>query len=136
MLQTAQDAAPVAVSAEQAMRSFYDKNAGPVEMTTVPAVKIINEATAFNLFLGCLPKRWRGLVMQVPSVKQDMMSRAALGRMAVTAVAKRISSDVTRNDFLAKLLVARDEHGNRLDENELSAEATSLLVAGSDTTAK
>ena len=73
---------------------------------------------------------------KLPMFKKSLHTRSLLARMAITALAKRLASGEARADFLTKLIAARDDNGQPLPEHELSAEALSLLVAGSDTTSK
>lgn len=136
MLENARDTAPVVLSQKAAMAAFYNKESGELAETTVPAVKIINETLAFNTFLGLLPRQWRRTVLRIPSFQQDVQSRASLGTIAVTAVAKRLRAPVARNDFLSRLIAVRDADGQPLGAQELSSEAATLLNAGSDTTSK
>lgn len=139
MLEAVKDAAPVALSQKEALAS-YTASGGPTSLKYrfVPAIKTVNEASAFNTFLGCLPTWLRPFAMSFPSFKQSSDSRKALSTMAITAVSKRISNDkeLLRRDFLTKLLEGRDAEGKPLGSEELSSEALSLLVAGSDTTSK
>lgn len=134
MLETARDAAPVPVSEDQVMESYGRKDAADVEWTTVPAVDIVNNVVPLNFFFGCLPPTTRRLMMKLQSLRPGARSRKSIGKIAVGAVSKRLSSDVARNDFLAHLVAARDEQGRPLSQQELTAEASSLIIAGSDTT--
>lgn len=138
MLESARDTAPVALSQKQAMQSLYSEEKTHIEYTTIPAVKAINDGTAFNTILGCLPAHWRPLFCKIPSFRASLNLRASLGTMAVTALAKRLQSpsDDSRMDILTQLIAARDENGRPLPAEELSAEALAIMVAGSDTTAK
>ena len=138
MLESAEDAAPVVVSEKAGMDSYYSEDKASIERTTVPAVKTINSGVQFNLFLGALPslRPWRDYVGLLPQFRESVKSRRLLAKMAVSAVAKRLASGEPRPDFLTKLISARDESGHPLPEGELSAEAGSFLVAGSDTTSK
>lgn len=136
MLESGQDAAPVALSETEAVNSYYSDHKTKIECTTVPAVKTINETVDFNTFLGCFPPQWHWVFLKLPMFKKSLHTRSLLARMAITALAKRLASGEARADFLTKLIAARDDNGQPLPEHELSAEALSLLVAGSDTTSK
>lgn len=138
MLESAEDAAPVVVSQTAAMDSYYDSEKAPLECTTVPAVKTINEGVYINLLMGALPflRACRRLLAPLPPFRESMRSRGLIAKMAVSAVARRLASGEERADFLTKLITARDESGHRLPAGELSAEASSFLVAGSDTISK
>ena len=128
----------VAQSAEQAMDTFPSKGSDSIKYHTINAVKTINASNAFATFIGSLPKWARPYIMNSPTFKPELGSRKALGAMAVTAVSRRLNSTkpILRRDFLAKLLEGRDGHGQPLGKQELASEALSLLVGGSDTTAK
>lgn len=138
MLESGQDAAPVALSEMDAVNSYYSDHKTKLVMkcTSVPAVKTINETVDFNTFLGCFPPQWHWVFLKLPMFKKSLHTRSLLARMAITALAKRLASGDSRADFLTKLIAARDDNGHPLPEHELSAEALSLLVAGSDTTSK
>ena len=65
--------------------------------------------------------------------------------MAIAAVSKRMAEStekkaerdaVGRTDLLAKLQEGKDEDGNPMGQKELTAEALTQLIAGSDTTSK
>lgn len=138
MLESAEDAIPVVVSQEAAMESYYDTEKAPIESTTVPAVKTVDEGVSVGLLLGALPflRSCLPLLSFLPSFSESMRSRDLAAKMAVSAVARRLASGESRPDFLTKLIAATDESGRRLPAGELSAEASSFLIAGSDTTSK
>ena len=138
MLESAEDAVPVVVSQEVAMNSYYDTDKALLEYVTVPAVKTINEGVYIGLLTGVLPflRSCRPLLSFVPSFRQSLKSRGMLAKMAVGAVSRRLASGESRADFLTKLVTATDDSGHRLSAGELSADASSFLVAGSDTTSK
>lgn len=133
MLQACQDAAPVAVSQEQAMSSYGD---GHCEVTHIPAVRILNDRGNFSASLGVLPPWMRPLAKQLPWFKQGNKAVKALAGIAIAAVARRLATPVDRVDLLSKLQSARDDDGNPMGKEELTAEALTQLIAGSDTTSK
>jgi len=57
-----------------------------------------------------------------------------LAGLAVAAVSKRMAFPTDRTDLLNKLQEGRDEEGNLMGREELTAEALTQLIAGSDTT--
>lgn len=134
MLEAAKDAAPVPVHDDQVMESYGRKDATNLEWSTVPAVAVLNNVIALNFCFGCLPSPWRRLMMKLQSFRPGIWSGKPIGKIAVAAVSKRLSSDVTRRDFLAHLVAARDEQGKPLTQQELTSEATTLIIGGSDTT--
>lgn len=130
---------PVAQSAEQAMNTFTSsKTVNSIQYQTINAIQCINGSSAFGSVLGSLPAAVRPHIMSLPMFKPGFRARKSLASMAVTAVSRRINSEtpVLRTDFLSKLLEGRDERGLPLGKQELSSEALSLLVGGSDTVAK
>lgn len=138
MLESAEDAIPVVVSQEAAMDSYYDSEKAPVECTTVPGTKTIDEGVYFGLLIGALPflRSCLPLFSVIPSFRESMRSRDLTAKMAVSAVIRRLASGESRPDFLTKLITATDESGQRLPVDELAAEASSFLIAGSDTISK
>jgi len=52
----------------------------------------------------------------------------------IVAVGKRLAAPTERVDLLSKLQAGTDEHGQPLGRAELTAEALTFLIAGSDTT--
>jgi benzoate 4-monooxygenase len=138
MLSSVKENTPIVASMDKGISSYSSGDAHSMKYDTINAVKAINEASAFNSFLGSVPSYIRPFVMNLPTFKHSLHSRKALAAMAVTAVSKRIntSKPILRADFLTQLLAGRDAQGNPMHGAELSAEAFSLMVGGSDTTAK
>lgn len=61
----------------------------------------------------------------------------AISTLALTAVVKRLMIPSDReNNILTKVIEATDESGTPMGKIELSGEAMTLLVAGTDTTSK
>ena len=54
--------------------------------------------------------------------------------MAIAAVEKRLAQPSDRNDILSKLQMGKDAEGKPMCRAELTTEALSQLVGGSDTT--
>ncbi len=52
------------------------------------------------------------------------------------AIAKRLATPTDRVDLLSKLQDSRDSKGKPMGREELTAEALTLLIAGSDTSSK
>jgi benzoate 4-monooxygenase len=138
MLSGVKENTPVVASMDKGISSYSSGDAHSMKYNTINAVKAINEASAFGSFLGSVPSYLRPLVMNLPTFKNSLNSRKGLAAMAVTAVSKRINSSkpILRADFLTELLAGRDAQGNPMQGAELSAEALTLIVGGSDTTAK
>ncbi|EEB89164.1 hypothetical protein MPER_12773 [Moniliophthora perniciosa FA553] len=70
----------------------------------------------------------------MPWFRQGSEDVKTLSGIAIMAVAKRLKEGSDRSDLLQKLQSAKDEHGNPMGRAELTAEALTLLIAGSDTT--
>ncbi|KAH9939842.1 cytochrome P450 [Amylocystis lapponica] len=112
MLQACADAAPVAVYQKEAMQG------ADTEVTHFPAVRTLNDRGEFSASMGVLPKHWRPWVKTcVPWFRQG---NTAVKRLAGIAV--------------AALQEGKDDEGNPMGVPELTAEALTQLIAGSDTT--
>lgn len=138
MLQACADTAPTVISQESAMESYGSSEKGAPEVIQVPAVRIINERGDYSASIGVLPPHWRPwLVRFVPWYRNGNTSVHLLAGMAIAAISKRLSGSTTdRTDLLAKLQVGKDEDGRPLGAKELTADALTQLIAGSDTTSK
>jgi benzoate 4-monooxygenase len=70
-----------------------------------------------------------------PFFSNGMKAIENLAGIAVARVNERLARpDTDRVDLLARLMEGRDENGNKLGREELTAEALTQLIAGSDTT--
>jgi benzoate 4-monooxygenase len=138
MLSGVTESTPVVASMDKGISSYSSGDVHSMKYNTINSVEVINEASAFGTFLSSIPSYIRPVVMNLPTFRHFLRSRNALSAMAVTAVSKRINSSkpIVRADFLTQLLAGRDAQGNPMQGAELSSEALTLLVAGSDTTAK
>ncbi|KAJ7598951.1 cytochrome P450 monooxygenase [Mycena floridula] len=132
MLLTAKDSAPIPKSHAEAMSS-YGKNV-TYETQEIPAVKILNGRGEYSMSMGVLPSYWRPIARLLPWYRQGSKDVKALAGIAIMAVAKRLVTPTDRNDLLSKLQAAKDEFGHPMGRPELTAEALTLLIAGSDTT--
>jgi len=84
--------------------------------------------------MGVLPPWWRPFVRNLPWYAQGKKDVKSLAGIAIMAVAKRLASPTDRVDLLSKLQGGRDSEGKPMGREELTAEALTLLIAGSDTT--
>ncbi|PFH49587.1 hypothetical protein AMATHDRAFT_147425 [Amanita thiersii Skay4041] len=136
MIEAAQDIAlvPKDHKNQQAVMSSYGKDASDAEVTGVPAVKILNGRGEFSMSMGVLPPYWRPLVKRLPGYRTGNDNVKTLAGIAIMAVKKRLASPTDRVDLLSKLQNARDGDGKPMGSQELTAEALTLLIAGSDTT--
>ncbi|KAK0202468.1 cytochrome P450 monooxygenase [Desarmillaria ectypa] len=102
----------------------------------IEVIKAFSGPTEASLVtMGALPLWWRPLLKRTPLFWKAGQDFDAIVGMAIMAVSKRLQAPMDRNDLLGKLLSGKDENGNPMSEEELTAEALSLLIAGSDTTA-
>ncbi|KAI9740580.1 MAG: hypothetical protein M1834_005161 [Cirrosporium novae-zelandiae] len=108
---------------------------GPI--TTAPAIEVLNRRGEVSATLGCIPQ-----LKQYAKWLPDRFFRdglAAVENLAGIATARvnvRLDTEKRseRVDLLARLMEGKDEQGNRLGRQELTAEALTQLIAGSDTT--
>lgn len=134
MLEAAKDIAVVPKNQEDVMRSY---GTGKVpEVIEIPAVKILNGRGEYSMSMGVLPAWWRPFVRQLPWYRKGQADVKALAGIAIMAVAKRLATPTDRVDLLSKLQAGRDGEGKPMGSEELTAEALTLLIAGSDTTSK
>ena len=123
MLKKGQDVAEVRLTPES-----------PV--TYAPAIKIFNDRSDLNAAFGCYPH----LKAYAKYIPDPFFYNGAKGVQRVAGlghaqIADRLQNPekVQRVDLLARLMQGRDEQGNPLGRGELTAEALTQLVAGSDT---
>lgn len=110
---------------------------GPIQYT--PAVEVLNRRGEVSSTLGWLPAlRPYARYLPDPFFRLGVAAVQNLNGIAVAAVATRLDAAEkgvkdSRNDILARLLQAKDAQGNRMGRTELTAEALTQLIAGSDT---
>ena len=107
--------------------------------TTAPAIEVLNRRGEVSNALGCMPwlkpyaKRFPD-----PFFSKGIEAVENLAGIAIARVNQRIKAaeegNVDRVDLLARLMEGKDENGNKLGHAELTAEALTQLIAGSDTT--
>ncbi|KAI0282796.1 cytochrome P450 monooxygenase pc-bph [Russula aff. rugulosa BPL654] len=124
MIAAAKDSAPVAKSNDQGI-SVYGQDPSKCETTSIPAIKILNDRGEFSAAMGVL---LHGFAHRGSAAVKN------LSGLAVAAIAKRLASPAYRTDLLSKLQEGKDEEGNPMGMQELTAEALTQLIAGSDTT--
>lgn len=106
-----------------------------------PAIEILNRRGEVSATLGCLPglkpyAKW----LPDPFFSQGLTAVSNLAGIAIARVRGRLDAPsgdektVERRDLLARLMEGRDENGQPLGREELTAEALTQLIAGSDTT--
>lgn len=101
-----------------------------------PAVRILNERGEFSATQGALPPWVRPYTKYIdPWFARGLSSvknLAGIARHRVDARLEQGSGD--RKDILSHLLAATDGNGKPMPKPELTAEALTQLIAGSDTT--
>ncbi|KAL5499106.1 hypothetical protein ACEPAH_1624 [Sanghuangporus vaninii] len=139
MIRNAKDAAPVAVDQQATMieygreKTYYEKSSELVYATKeVPAIEILNGRSKYSASLGVLPPWVRSLVRLLPWYANGSKAVENLAGMAIAAVAKRLAFPTDRSDLLGKLQQGRDEQGRPMGVKELTTQALSFLIAGSD----
>lgn len=83
-----------------------------------------------------LPPWWRPFAQKLPWFSVGKQAVHNLAGLAVAAVAKRLTTPTDRVDLLSKLQEGKDDAGQPMGRRELTAEALTQLIAGSDTTSK
>ncbi|KAH8677855.1 putative benzoate 4-monooxygenase cytochrome P450 [Xylariales sp. PMI_506] len=102
-----------------------------------PAVEILNRRGEVSATLGCLPQlKPYAKYLPDPFFRQGVEAVQNLAGIAIARVKARLENppDIDRKDLLARLQEGRDEKGEPLGREELTAEALTQLIAGSDTT--
>ncbi|KAF8847822.1 cytochrome P450 [Acephala macrosclerotiorum] len=102
-----------------------------------PAVQVLNRRGEVSGTLGCLPQlKPYAKYLPDPFFSQGVAAVENLAGIAVARVSQRLEGkqDVERVDLLARLMEGKDENGEKLGRAELTAEALTQLIAGSDTT--
>ncbi|KAI9048176.1 hypothetical protein LZ554_007971 [Drepanopeziza brunnea f. sp. 'monogermtubi'] len=102
-----------------------------------PAVEVLNRRGEVSGTLGCFPQlKPYAKYFPDPFFTQGLAAVENLAGIAVARVSQRLDGkhDVERVDLLARLMEGKDENGNKLGRSELTAEALTQLIAGSDTT--
>lgn len=102
-----------------------------------PAVQIINRRGEIVSTLAIIPELmpWAHWIPD-PFFSKGVEARANLTRIGIASVRERLTHPPTdaRADLLSRLQQAKDDKGNPLGADELTAEALGLIVGGSDTT--
>jgi len=110
-------------------------------VTYAPAIEVLNRRGEVSGTLGCLPAL-KPYAKYLPDrfFRDGLEAVENLAGIAVARVNERLKrveegkGDDQRVDLLARLMEGKDENGNKLGRSELTAEALTQLIAGSDTT--
>lgn len=130
MVKAAKDVVQVPAD-QRAVMGSYGQIGGKYVLKEVQAIKGADYTTAM---MGVIPKWSRLLLKRTPFFKQGEEDFRVLFGMATMAISKRMQVPTDRNDLLSKLQAGRDEQGLPIGREELTTEAFSFLIAGSDTT--
>lgn len=106
------------------------------EPTFAPAIEVLNRRGEVSGTIGCLPQI-KPYAKYLPDsfFTQGIKAVENLAGIAVARVNARLEKpDTDRVDLLARLMEGHDENGQKLGREELTAEALTQLIAGSDTT--
>lgn len=116
---------------------YMDYPGGPSKyMRAVDALSRRGEAFAV---LGCLPFLKKiGHLLPDSFLRNGVRSGGQVAGIAIARVNERLASTATneneRVDILTRLMEGKDVNGHPLGREELTAEALTQLIAGSDTT--
>ncbi|EJC99221.1 cytochrome P450 monooxygenase pc-bph [Fomitiporia mediterranea MF3/22] len=137
MILKGKDAAPVAKDQKAAIAGYGRESASEksaCDVTELPAVQVLNDRGEYSASMGVLPPWWRPFVRRIPWYANGNRAVKNLAGLAVAAVAKRLANPTDRTDLLSKLQEGKDDEGRPMGREELTAEALTQLIAGSDTT--
>ncbi|KZO99250.1 cytochrome P450 monooxygenase pc-bph [Calocera viscosa TUFC12733] len=132
MIDAGADSAAVAVHDDNAAN--IDAAKKKLEIIRVPAVKILNDRGEYSATMGCLPVWSRPYAKKLPWFAKGSKAVKNLAGIAIAAVDKRLATPTDRVDLLTRLQQGKDEEGKPMGRSELTAEALTQLIAGSDTT--
>lgn len=107
--------------------------------TTAPAIQVLNRRGEVSNAIGCLPEiKPYAKYLPDPFFSKGVEAVQNLAGIAIARVNQRLrdaeKGDIQRVDLLARLMEGKDENGEKLGREELTAEALTQLIAGSDTT--
>ncbi|KAL6303363.1 cytochrome P450 monooxygenase [Sparassis latifolia] len=146
MLLRGEDTAKIAKSAKAGMASYglTDAAKQPVaqyEVEEIAAIELVTARTEFVPALAVLPAYMREFMKRMPQYHRGGKALGQMIGMAADVVSRRLAAarDAENDakifdDMFGRLLNGRDENGNPMSPQELTAEAITLLIAGSDTT--
>jgi benzoate 4-monooxygenase len=105
--------------------------------TYAPAVQVLSRRGEVSSTLGCYPQL-KPFAKYLPDrfFRNGLEAVEDLAGIAISRVGERLQHDGKndRVDLLARLIEGKDETGAKLGREELTAEALTQLIAGSDTT--
>ncbi|KAJ5528289.1 Benzoate 4-monooxygenase [Penicillium frequentans] len=121
-------------------KDFAEMRKNPNEPAKyVAAIEVLNRRGEVSATLGCMPSIIP-FAKYIPDkfFSEGLAAVENLAGIAIARVSERLKPEAmannTRVDLLARLMEGKDETGNKLGKEELTAEALTQLIAGSDTT--
>jgi benzoate 4-monooxygenase len=102
-----------------------------------PAIEVLNRRGEVSGALGCFPQlKPYAKYLPDPFFRQGIEAVENLAGIAVARVKQRLDNadKIDRVDLLARLMEGKDAKGEKMGREELTAEALTQLIAGSDTT--
>ena len=138
MLEAAKDIAiaPKHHGNHKAIINSYGEQEVGSEVIGIPAAQILTARSEYSMCIGVLPPYCRPFVSQLPGYRYGKECAKDMAGISIMAVAKRLANPSNRADLLNKLQNGRDAEGKPMGREELTAEAQTFLIAGSDTTSK
>lgn len=132
MVTAGRDVAPVSAPLSTTGSTASDK-IGKVEH--LPAIEILNRRGEYSATMGCIPPLLRPLAKKLPWFTRGLESVRKLAGIAIAAVGTRLELEESggggdQGDLLSKLMKGKDENGNPMGREELTAEALTQLIAG------
>ncbi|KAK0492667.1 cytochrome P450 monooxygenase [Armillaria luteobubalina] len=117
-----------------AVMASYGQAGAKYVTKEVPAAKILSGRGKYTALMGVFPGWWRPLLKRTPLFRADAQDKDTVEGMTIVAVSKRLSESSDKNDLVSRLLAGTDEQGNPMGRKELTAEALTLLAAGTGNT--
>jgi benzoate 4-monooxygenase len=103
--------------------------------TSAPAIEVLNRRGEVSGTLGCYPAlKPYAKYLPDPFFSNGVKAVENLAGIAIARVGQRLANPSDRVDLLARLQQGKDDKGEPLGRQELTAEALTQLIAGSDTT--
>lgn len=102
-----------------------------------PAIEVLNRRGEVSATLGCMPQlKPYAKKLPDPFFSKGIEAVENLAGIAIARVKERMDNadKIDRVDLLARLIEGRDAKGDPMGREELTAEALTQLIAGSDTT--
>ena len=136
MLKAGKDIAPVTESRTNAMATYGNEEV-EFDAEYFHAVRIVNERGEYSASMGVLPPWARFLLKKFhPWYRKGSVAAVNITGFAIAAISKRLKTPTDRADLLSKLQEGKDSEGNPMGPQELTAEAITQLIAGSETAAQ